>query len=216
MKKFSLLILLMCLTVGVISGCMSDQTIKSGEEDNNLEEVEQNHEELSKLAAENEELQRQIESYEMEAENLQQYIISYQSQIDEMFNLLNEDQKLALAQAYWQYELTVNETNIPDDGVIEIENQEVVISLSQHQSEDTYLPYELIELGRLSGEYFHEHIIQVKPEQDEETWRDGTIVTAYELIFTDLASGSEVEITITDELKERLGLQTDLLIIRIK
>jgi len=56
----------------------------------------------------------------------------------------------------------------------------------------------------------------VDPEPKETSGRDGTVVTSYELSFEDIKQGEKVNLTISDELRSRLGLSTKEIIIERK
>lgn len=226
MKKCRLAILVLLLTSLLFVGC-NDQSVVEGnsnpknEENEDLqariEELEQQNLNLqatiTELTHENEELDNLLT---VQTDNLDQVFSSHEEQVDAILAFLNEEELNALAKDRWQYNLSANEVGVPENGVIEVEADQVEITLVQNQLDMSFLPYEILEQGQISGESYHEHILQVSREQDEETWRDGTTSTGYGLIYTGLTSSDEIEITITNELMNRLGLHTNQIIVQIK
>lgn len=224
MKKRRLTIFLLVVTSFLLIGCHAESAVQ-GNSNLETEELEatiaklyQKNEELETLITglteENEELDRELAT---QIENFDHIYTTHEEQVETILSYLNEEELNALSESQWQYSLSVNEVEVPESGVLEIEDEEIEITLSQHHLEDmSLLPNEILEQGVISGEFYHEHILQVTPEQDEETWRDGTMVTGFGLIFTDLTPGDEIELTITDELMHRLSFETTQVIIRKK
>ena|SRR5690625_213588 len=224
MKKRHLIIFLLVVTSFLLIGCHAESAVQgnSNLETEELEatiaKLEQKNQELETLITglteENEELDRELAT---QIGNFDQLFTTHEEQVETILTYLNEEELKALSESQWQYSLSVNEVEIPESGVLEIDDDQIEITLSQLHLEDmSLLPNEILEQGVISGEFYHEHILQVTPEQDEETWRDGTMVTGFGLIFTDLTPGEEIELTITDELMHRLGFETTQVIIRKK
>lgn len=223
MHRKRLAILVIFLTMFVLVGC-NNETPSVTDEDEALEEkvleLEQQNQEfqvkITELELENEDLQEQIYAETVPDADLDERFRLHEEQVVEILSYFSEEQLNAFAEDQWQYRLSVSDVDIPVSGVLEVEADQIEISLSQQQPEMSLLPSEIFEQGQISGESYHEHILEVTPEPAEETWRDGTVVTGYGLIYTDLTPGTEIQLTITEELQERLGLETNQLIIRIK
>lgn len=213
----------MFLTMFVLVGC-NNETSSETDEDEGLEEkgleLEQQNQAfqvtITELEQENENLQEQIDAETVPDPDLDEIYASHDEQVQEILSYFSEEQLSLFAEDQWQYRLSVNDVAISESGVIEVEADEIEISLSQRQPDMSLLPDDLFEQGQISGESYHEHILEVTPDPTEERWRDGTIVTGYGLIYTDLTSGTEIQLMITDELQARLGFETNQLMIRIK
>ena len=225
MHRKILVILVIVLTTSLFVGCNneSDENITNAENDNLTEkllELEQKNQEfqgkLTKLEQENKDLQAQVYEEIVPNFDLEEYFILHQEQVSEILSYFSEEQLNAFAEDQWQYRLSVNDVDIPESGVFEVEADQIEITLSQQQPEMDLVPSDIFEQGQISGESFHEHILEVTPDPSEEIWRDGTIVTGYGLLYTDLTPGTEIEITITEELRARLGYETNQVIIKTK
>lgn len=79
---------------------------------------------------------------------------------------------------------------------------------------------EIFNSGRISeiGEYGHffEHLEIISPFPYELQGAAGTVVDSAIYEFKDVPKGTEIEITVTPELQERIGLETAKLRVKIK
>ena len=163
-----------------------------------------------------EDLQEQIATETILNHDLDQLYTSHKEQVSEILSYFSEEQVSSFAEDQWKYRLSVNDITVPKNGIFEVEADQIEISLSEQQPAMSVLSGDIFEFGQISGEFYHDHILDVTPQQDEETWRDGTVITGYGLIYTDLTPGMEIQLTITEELQKRLKFETDQVMIRIK
>lgn len=218
MQRKGLAILVIFLTILVLGGCVTEKTVEQHESSETSEyrsKMDDYHQQLSELEKLNKELEEEMTTQNIALEHYQSLIVEYEQQLRDIIEDYSDDQLLELAKSQFEYRLKVNESSIPKNGVLEIEANQVEIFLAEYRSELYFLPEGILEQGGLSEDYWG-HILKVEPAQYEETWLDGTVNTAYGLIYSDLTSGDEIQLTISDELQQRLRLETNQVIIRIK
>ncbi|WP_440896919.1 hypothetical protein ACS127_02610 [Amphibacillus sp. Q70] len=173
---------------------------------------------IEELERTNQELEEKTVRQREELANRDAEILNYKETIGQLVSQLNDNQLMTIAEDHWQYQLTVNDINIPKDGIVEIDNHFVEFVLVEHQSENVFLPDELLAQGQISGEFLDEHLFGISSGLDGEGWTEigRGIDRDYFFGMSGLESGAEVQLSITDELKERLALDTNRLIIRRK
>lgn len=209
MNNFKLGALL--LSAGLLlSGCSEETAAENNKEaDVSAKLLKEQEVEITELQQEKEELQGALEELELNieaktsADETEYYLGLATGLIDQM----SEEEKEEFAQDLWEYELTVGGQPVDADGKVETAAGGVEIALAQRQPPYLVLPYDQFEAAKISGDYL-DHIVSMKPEPSELSGLDGTIVTAGLYIYHDLKSGESVSIEITEELKERLGLDT--------
>lgn len=175
------------------------------QQENNENQLQENINETNKIA----ELEFEISRFEEEREY-------YHSVIGRMMSKLNNEEMLELAKSHFSYDIKVNQQQLPNNGRIEVDPGEVDVlltfSMSPHYN---VLSEEWYEKGMISGDYFS-HITHVTPNNWEEIYADGSNVTARGYKFKNLKSGSIISMSISEELKERLSLDTTNIEIVVK
>lgn len=205
----------------LLSGCSEETAAENNKEVEQAEAsvklLAEKEAKISQLQQEKEELQGALEELELnmqsktDADETQYYLGLANGLIEEM----GEDEKEAFAKDLWEYELKVGDQSIGADGKVETGAGGVEIALVQRQPPYVVIPYEEFEAAKISENYV-DHIVSLTPEPTERSGLDGTIVTATLYIYDNLKSGESISIEITEELKERLGLETTLIEVTAK
>ncbi|MYL33567.1 hypothetical protein GLW08_09765 [Pontibacillus yanchengensis] len=128
---------------------------------------------------------------------------------------LTESQLHKLAKTQYEYTLEINEKPVPKDGSIEIGEDKIKISLIERTHNYQVLPTEISRKGELNEDYYT-HIQDIAPAPENTSFTDGTIVTGIHYQFDKRNLKSSITFSITKELKERLGLHTTSIQVKLK
>lgn len=185
------------LTCLIILTCCSNQTTKDTKD------------------TEIQELQGQIQDYELEIKNLMEQRDSYKKFIDSSIQYLSKEGLLELAKNEWIYSIEVNGKSIQPNGIVEIDAGDLKIILVEQTTVLSSVTREIFNAGKISGSYYDQlTIIGRQPSNTYMT--DGTVVTGMVYEFHDMQKGTIVKLKLTEELKGRLELETDTIIIKVK
>lgn len=194
----------------LLSGCSEETEAETNKEaEASAKLLKEQKVEITELQQEKAELQGALEELELNleaktsADETEYYLGLAKGLIDQM----SKEEKEEFAQDLWEYELAVDGQPVDADGKVETAGGAVEITLAQRQPPYLALPYDQFEAAKISGDYL-DHIVSMNPEPSELSGLDGTIVTAGLYIYHDLKSGESISLEITEELKERLGLDT--------
>lgn len=132
----------------------------------------------------------------------------YLSFIDQALEYLDDDELTEISSPLFKYTLTINDQPIPKDGKITLEEGPVVIQFTSEVLTSLNLPQLIYEKGRLSGDYYVEHLDFAGQKPDTEEILDGTVVQSIIYTFGKDNPLNGLEFTLTEELKERLELET--------
>lgn len=161
------------------------------------------------------EYKSQIESLQTQTEFLNeqnQYLVDVIKQIVEDFS---DEEILEFSQNQFIYELQVNGESIPISGQIAISSGDVEILLSEKGMGYDFLDAEWLEKGKISRNYL-DHILNFDTTTNWTPFgTDGTVNTAQGFKATNVKTGESFSFTITDELKERLNLDTNVIQIEV-
>jgi len=156
------------------------------------------------------------ENHENEAVEEEAAVKEMEEKIASLEELLSEQEEKieVLAKAGWSYELLANNFRVAEFGVIYVDDSELHIILRE-----TLPPYygehiELFEQGRL--ENAAEHVSLLTEEKlVEKTAAEGTTVSDVPVafLFEDLEPGDVIELEVSQELQERLHLETKVITI---
>lgn len=177
------------------------------------------------------ELQKQVNSQENTIRELQEKlqagetgmnfskdeIDNYKRFIDSALKYLNESLLLELAKGEWGYAIKIDEKLVPVDGVAELNRSSFKVVFSERQiSYPPILPIEIHNSGKISGSRFTEHlkVLDYKPSSISEP--AGTSVEAIVYEFTDVPKNTTIRLQVSKELKDRIGLKTDIISISVK
>ncbi|WP_033542746.1 hypothetical protein [Planococcus sp. CAU13] len=213
--------IIVCLTLMFMLVACSNKNEDSSANSDKAEEVNASTQllkdktaQINKLEKQNEELQTAVDNLQLDFNYKQEEAVYYKKWIDELIKDYNDTQLKDLATKLWEYDLAINGLTIPANGIMELQEDTIEISLGQRQSAYPILPNEIFMLGQISGNYSDHLTVNSTPS--ETYGSDGTVVTAVQHKFTDVENGSTISLTVSEELKQRLGLETTQITIKKK
>ncbi|WP_182201274.1 hypothetical protein [Paraliobacillus salinarum] len=192
-----------CLVIVLltVSGCTNQSTSETEKLQDQLKEHEQ---EMISIK----------EEYELHVNNIEEEKDAYKAFIAKSTDYLEENELLELAKSEWHYNIEINDDLVPANGKVEINKNDFKIIYSEKQASHQILPSEIYMQGAINGDYFEHLVIKgVEPEHIRRT--DGTIVTAFIYEFKNVPSDTTIELEVSDELKDRLRLATNLINIKV-
>lgn len=204
MKRNFLLVFIILILLG--TGCTNKDVI---------EENNQNSVRINELESQINSLKEQIKTYEDQQKSDKDERDYYLDYIKNVVSLFPEDQQLALAQSQWKYHINIDDVQIPIDGNVQIDKDNFKITVIEEQNFYSPLPEELKNKGRISGSIFSNHIQFMNTKPNETTGDDGDIISSTTYSFKNLSTGITVNLEISGELQERLGLTTNIITIQI-
>lgn len=131
----------------------------------------------------------------------------YKEFIGKVLTYLEDEELKELAQSEWRYYITVNDQEIPPKGQIKVRDKNINICFGQEQPEFHALPSEVFKQGRLNNWLGHIEIEGPEPSKKSET--DERTVSEVHYEYKKLSEGTRITINITDEFKERIGIETN-------
>lgn len=136
--------------------------------------------------------------------------------INYLTDSLSDEEMLQFSKDQITYELSINGEPIPENGQIIVEEGMVEILLSEMKLGFDFLPEDWSEKGIISGEEYIDHLLNIDTSNWTLIGNDGTVNTSRGYQSADIKSGQQVSFEITDELRERLGIDTNLIQIKMK
>ncbi len=210
MKKRGLIYIALLGVSIFLIGCTSK--INTENNDSKIQELQNQIKSYEKSVSQ---LQEKISTYELDIRILKEEKDDYKKFIDSSRKYLSKNELLELAKGEWIYRISVNDKAIESSGVLEIDKKDFKITYSEKRSTFSGLPEEIDEKGSISGNFYdHLEILNIKP--DNVVISDGTVVQGMHYEFKDVPKGTIIKLEISDELKERLGLQTNIISIHVK
>lgn len=189
-----------------LSAC-SDNNSKNNDEVNASVQLSENQTtQMDKLEKQNEVLQAELEQMQTDLNYKKEEAEYYKQLIEDLMEDYSNAQLKEVAIKLWDYKLGINGLTVPANGIVDLHDTDIEISLIESQPAYLVLPNEIFMQGKLSGDYIEHLKLNVQPT--ETTVTDGTVVTGIHHKFVDVAEGSTITFTITEELKQRLGLET--------
>ncbi|WP_202078733.1 CfaE/CblD family pilus tip adhesin [Caldalkalibacillus salinus] len=184
-----------CLLTFTIIGCTSS-TEQAG-----TDHVAQD--ELNQLQKEMEELQQEMTVQDQDIQSYEEKLNAYQNFINhDLVNTLDSQQLQSLAESQWKYQLYVNGEEINESNEFQMSTSDLEIKLVETQNIHTVLPTDIHNEGQVSG-HMREHI-KISPTDYQRVAPAGTNVDSIIYKFENVTSDT-IQVTVTDELKERLG-----------
>lgn len=174
------------------------------------------------------ELQSQIDMYEATINDIKDELVSkerylsiYTEQRDNCLKFINasikylDDKELSiLAKDEWNYSIEIDDKPINFDTNFTIDKNSFKISYIEGTTGLSTMVPEIFENGKISGNFYeHLEFINVQPAKTDIT--DGTVVQAMIYQFENVPDGTIIKLQISDELKERLDLRSNILSIEI-
>ncbi|MCR2823631.1 hypothetical protein [Lederbergia panacisoli] len=162
---------------------------------------------ISEYINEIDSLQRQTEF--LNEQN--QYLVDVIKKVSEDFS---DEEMLEFSRSQFIYDLQVNGESIPKNGEMSIASGNMEILLSERSMGYDFLQPDWLEKGKVNGNYI-DHILNFDTTDWTAAGRDGTVSTAQGYETTNVKAGERISFNITDELKERLNLDTNLIQIEV-
>jgi len=205
--KLFLLCLLIILLVGGCSEEPDQQSVITPVNSSNAEAVSNDEPgNLEKKIEEQKQLIQTLEAANKEYLNLLEAAVSH----------LDEDSLREFAKMQFCYTLTVNETAVPGNGIVEVDKLPVAVTLLSEMGTNILLPQKIYEQGMLSSDDPLDHLNFMGVEPEDVEVRDGTGIQSFTYIFGEKNSLEEMEFRISDELKKRLNMDTSVIKVMIR
>lgn len=205
MREKNILFISMLLIL-ILTGCAKERSASQKAEDDPIK--------IEELQIELKQYQEAIEGYKLEIKNIEEEKKEYKLFIDKTLASLDENLLLDLAKSEWHYEITIDEMPIPKDGNVKIDKDSFKIIYSQEQSLLSSIEPELSHKGCLSDDFF-EHLKIIGREPNNIVRTDGTVSVAFIYEFEKLPQNTNFKLEISNELKERLDLETQTINIQV-
>ncbi|MBS4535111.1 hypothetical protein GOQ29_05695 [Clostridium sp. D2Q-14] len=216
-KIFIFISILLILT---LTGCANQTSVGGEAENKNVEtqelqsEIKKYEEDIKKLEEDIKKLEEKNDDYKLEIKQLEKEKNEYNDFIDKTIKYLDEDALLEIARSEWKYQIEVDEKPIPLNGKVEINKDTFKIVYSVESSLLSNVQEELFSKGPMSGDFIdHLKVVGIKPNNIGRT--DGTVITAFVYEFESLPKNTNFKLEISDELKERLDLETNTINIQV-
>ena len=183
--------------------------------------LDEQQEKVKKLEEQIVKLEDEINSQNVELDYKKEEAAYHKQFIQEIIPYLDESELNNLTKMQWKYQLQINDADIPKNGQITVKKGTVKVSLFEQQPIFKSLPDDTISKGKISGEYInHLQMLTPKPSETESfdgiVWKDKYSTTGINHNYLDAKSEAQISFTITEELRERLGLDTHKVIIKVK
>lgn len=152
----------------------------------------------------------------------QNYLLEYQVEnyrryFDALIASADQEEYLRLSRNLYQYRLSVEGREFADSGEMVIKDTDFTILLTQEFLDIEGLPEDMYVLGHLTNqtEEYNSHLQVDSPVPYTLQPGSGTMVSGYSYCFWQVPAGRVISLTLTPDLRERLGLQTRLLKITV-
>ncbi len=214
MKKRLLLILfILVLLILTITGCKNQANVGQ-EQENQDEEIEELQNKIKKYEEDIKDLEEKNKDFQLSLKNSEEIRNEYRNFIDRAIKYLDNDALIESARSEWVYQIEVDENPIDNDENIEVNKASFKIIYSTRMSSLASIHGEVFRRGEISGEDFdHLKIVGIEPNNIDRT--DGTVVGAFIYEFENLPENTSFKLEISDELRERLGLESNIINIQV-
>nr|WP_106779199.1 hypothetical protein [Lysinibacillus timonensis] len=182
-------------------GCSNERDEEKDKTQSLVEEVKFDKNEIESLQTQNQFLNEQ-----------NQYLVTTIRQVIEN---LSDEEMLEFSQNQVVYELQVNGEPLPKNGQITISAGEVEILLFEEFLGYDFLPDEWLDKAKISGNYF-DHLLDFDSTNWTQIGYDGTVTTARGYKTAEIKAGQQFSFNVTEELRERLNIDTNLIQIEVK
>ena len=130
--------------------------------------------------------------------------------IESTLKYLDEEELNDLAKSLYRYTLTINGVEYEAGDEVELSEGPVEVKVVSEMLYQINLPLKLYELGSLPG-FVDDHISFNNQEPENLEVTDGTVVQAYIYTFGEEKPIEGLEIHLSEELRDHLGLDTDVI-----
>lgn len=146
---------------------------------------------------------------------------NYRKELEKEIELINSftknlpyEQQLSIAQKQWHYSLRIDDVQITE-GMVETDKTSFSITLSEGHDVLPLVPVGVFNKGKISGNTKdHIKFNSCKPSDMMEP--AGGSVWGFAYMFNNVPHGTKVEVEISKELQERLGISTNIININVK
>ena len=159
-------------------------------------------------------LQEQIASNENEISQLKEENENYKKYADSSIKFLDENEIKELAKNCWSYEVSIDDTTINSNDVYKTEKSNFEITFSEKMNPIPSTEQDLFDSGAISGN-FYDHLTFEDIQPTKTYITDGPVVQGMHYEFKNVPKGSVIKIQVTDELKERLNLEENVVNIEV-
>lgn len=146
---------------------------------------------------------------------------AYRKELEKEIELINSitkdfmyEQQLSIARKQWHYSLRVDDEQITNS-TIETNKTNFKISLSEGHDAMPLVPMEAFNNGKVSGDT-KEHIKFNNYKPNDMMEPAGGFVWGFVYVFDNIPHGTSIEMEISKELQERIGLDTNIVNIKVK
>ncbi|KAB2328547.1 hypothetical protein F7731_25330 [Cytobacillus depressus] len=188
------------LSLFSLVGCSDEQSEEKGKTKILADQVEFDTNEIESLQTQNQFLNER-----------NQYLVTT---IKQVIDNLSDVEMLEFSQDQILYGLRVNGESIPKNGQVTISSGDIEILLSEEVLGYDFLPAEWLDKGKISGNYI-DHLLNIDTKNWMPIGTDGTVNTAQGYQLADIKAG-QFSFNITEELRERLKMDTNLIQIEVK
>ncbi|OJX48122.1 MAG: hypothetical protein BGO78_12670 [Chloroflexi bacterium 44-23] len=211
-----MLTLLFAIFIIALSGCTEKTTNIEPESQSSIISVQMAdmEKQISVYEIKINELNENLHTNEIELNYLKEERDSYRKFIDQSIEYFSEDELMVLAKSEFSYVIEVNGLAVPPSAEVEVKSGDVTITLIERVTAFPALPLYIHEKGFISGNAW-EHL-HFQDEADSVTGTDGTVVVSYIYNYSDIQNGSVIKVEITNELQERLQLDSNVITINVK
>ena len=184
----------------LLVGCSDEQNEEQGQAQSLVDGVEIDTNEIESLQTQNQFLNEE-----------NQHLVTT---IKQVIDNLSDEEMLELSRNQFLYELQINGESVTKNGQVTISAGDVEILLSEKGLGYDFLPDEWLEKGKISENYI-DHLLNFDNTKWQQIGTDGTVNTAQGYQSADIKAGQQYTFNITDELRERLKIDTNLIQIEV-
>ncbi|QIB25923.1 hypothetical protein [Caloranaerobacter azorensis] len=231
MKKLYVFLLFLCFSILVFIGCNNLDSKISIEESTTQKTISNNkvNEEIEKLKEEISRLNEELKRKEASIKCLMEQKDYYKQSIDFMLEKLSEDELKEIMEKEWWYTLSIIynegddkkdvEISFPKNCRITLDKSDFDLVFSEHNK-----LYHIINATDKYKKIYEEVLIRnwsdnIKVKNYDKysiAAGSGTVVDSIAYQFRNVPNGTKIEIELSEKLKQKLGLEDNILIISIK
>jgi hypothetical protein len=197
----------------LLNGCTNTSNKDVGNKTNNDMVVSQNQPSTNQ---EKDDLVERLKRSIIDQKYLEEERDYYKAAISKLTIKLSEEEMLSLAKEQWKYKLKIDGQLMEKQSEIIINKNSFQVSLSEEQAPYEIVPAEIFSKGKISGESYREHIKFINVQPNFISGTDGTVITSEIFSFENISKDTNIQLEITQELKNRLGINTNIISIRIR
>lgn len=223
MKRKSMIFLSTLITTMMLltaCGPQVDQTPAPAPEDQNQTDENTSNSKNPKNEKTDQEMDEQtmkahIAEQQKTIDALKDELEYYHRYVKDITLTLTPEKLQKLIDKEWKYTMTINNIQFPKNGILEISNTDFEIVVSEERAKYSVLTEEDSLKGRIQGDMAHLVTIShennvINPKEDK-----GDIHSTLTYSLKGLGVDSVIKIQLQDEMRAKLGMNTDELEIRV-